>query len=171
MERSFPEEPSCTPVVADPTRRRFLSYCAGTLSTAIAAAIAAPLVGMFLAPLFVKRKELWLRLGSLSDVKADIPSKFTYSYVKMDGWFQKTVYGTAYVVQDRSGNRTVLSNICTHLGCGVRWDPDRNAFLCPCHNGVYAKDGSVISGPPPKPLPRLQHRLSGRDIEILIEEA
>lgn len=155
----------------DPTRRRFLSVCAGTLSTIVAAAIAAPLAGMFLAPLFVKRKELWIQLGSLKDVKPDVPSKFTYSYVKMDGWFEKTVYGSAYVVADGLGGRIVLSNICSHLGCGVRWDLDKKAFLCPCHNGVFGRDGRVVSGPPPKPLAKLKSRVINDHIEILIEEA
>jgi len=125
---------------------------------------------MFLAPLFVARKEIWLPIGKVSDAKIGIPTKFTYSYVKMDGWFEKTVYGTAYVVLQNGGNRIVLSNICTHLGCGVRWDPDRKAFLCPCHNGVFSVDGKVISGPPPKPLARMKSRISDGRIEILIQE-
>lgn len=157
--------------VDDAGRRRFLSYWAGTLSALIAAALAAPLIGMFLGPLFVKRNEQWLTLGRLSDAKPDAPTKFTYSYVKMDGWFEKTVYGTAYVVLQPSGGLLVLSNICTHLGCGVRWDPGRSAFVCPCHNGVYSREGSVVSGPPPRPLTRFKSRTSGGLVEILMEEA
>ncbi|MBI2843556.1 MAG: Rieske (2Fe-2S) protein [Armatimonadetes bacterium] len=157
--------------VEDPSRRRMLSWFAGTLSTLVGAAIAAPLAGMFLAPLFVKRKELWLPLGAVAEVSEDAPTKFTYSYVKTDGWFEKTVYGTAYAVIDKPGSFMVLSNICSHLGCGVRWDTDRDAFLCPCHNGVFARDGSVKSGPPPKPLTRMKSRVADGRIEIMIEEA
>lgn len=157
--------------VEDPGRRRFLSFWAGTISAAIAAALAAPLIGMFLGPLFVKRKVQWLKLGKLSEVKPSVPTKFTYSYVKMDGWFEKTVYGTVYVVRQPSDALIVLSNICTHLGCGVRWDLERSAFTCPCHNGVFSREGSVVSGPPPKPLNRFESRTSGDSIEILIEEA
>ncbi len=41
---------------------------------------------------------------------------------------------------------------CTHFGCTVAWMPARNAYVCPCHDGVYAPDGHVIYGPPPAPL-------------------
>lgn len=154
----------------DPGRRRFLSFCAGAISTVVAGALGLPLIGMFLAPLFVERKKIWLPLGKVSDVKTGIPTRFTYSYVKMDGWFEKTVYGSAYVVLGEDGNRIVLSNLCTHLGCGVRWDPGRKAFLCPCHDGVFARDGRVLSGPPPKPLARFESRVAAGRIEILLQE-
>jgi menaquinol-cytochrome c reductase iron-sulfur subunit len=156
--------------VQSQSRRRFLSFAAGAISTIIAGLIAVPLVGMFLGPLFTRRRELWLELGPLADAKPDQPTKFTYSYQKVDGWFTKTVYGTAYIV--KGGNEFyALSNICTHLGCGVRWDPQRESFLCPCHGGVFNQSGNVISGPPPKPLSRFQTRLAGGRIQILIPEA
>lgn len=45
-----------------------------------------------------------------------------------------------------------FSAICTHLACVVRWDPQTRQIRCPCHAGFFAPDGSVISGPPPRPL-------------------
>jgi menaquinol-cytochrome c reductase iron-sulfur subunit len=155
--------------VRDESRRKFLSAAAGLISVAIAGLLGIPLVGMFFGPLLTRKKELWLDLGAVSDVKPDRPTKFTYSYVKMDGWFEKTVYGTAYIVTTKAG-AIALSNICTHLGCGVRWDTDREAFICPCHNGVYDKNGNVVSGPPPRPLNHLQTRIAGSRIQILIPE-
>ena len=157
------------PRVAAESRRRFLSLAAGAISTLIAALIGIPLVGMFFGPLLTRRKDLWLDLGAVSDVRTDRPTKFTYSYVKMDGWFEKTVYGTAYVVAGGSG-MIAISNICTHLGCGVRWDTGRGAFVCPCHNGVFDRNGAVVSGPPPRPLNRLETRVAKGRIQILIPE-
>ena len=135
----------------------------------VAALIAIPLVGMFLGPLFTRRKELWLELGAVADVKKDEPTKFTYSYVKVDGWFEKTVYGTVYVVGGDTG-LFALSNICTHLGCGVRWDPARKAFACPCHAAIFDMNGNVVSGPPPKPLERLRTSTEHGKIQILVPE-
>ena len=37
---------------------------------------------------------------------------------------------------------------CAHLGCPVRWFPQSQLFMCPCHGGVYYADGSRASGPP-----------------------
>ena len=43
-----------------------------------------------------------------------------------------------------------LSSICPHLGCKVHWESANNRFFCPCHNGVFDKDGIAVSGPPAK---------------------
>ena len=41
---------------------------------------------------------------------------------------------------------------CTHLGCTVRWEPQENRYVCPCHAGFYDAEGNPTSGPPPSPL-------------------
>ena len=45
-----------------------------------------------------------------------------------------------------------MSNHCAHLGCPVRWFPDRGELLCPCHGGIYDVNGGLIGGPPPQGL-------------------
>jgi len=48
-----------------------------------------------------------------------------------------------------------LSQSCTHLQCPVHFQADTKKMFCPCHNGFFsAEDGRVLSGPPPRPLPR-----------------
>ena len=59
-----------------------------------------------------------------------------------------------------------LSRVCTHLGCLVDYQKDRKRFLCPCHAGVYDLSGNVVSGPPPKPLPKFPLRVEGDSIII-----
>lgn len=51
-----------------------------------------------------------------------------------------------------------FSGRCTHLGCPVHLDEENEdaPFVCRCHSGRFAKDGSVLEGPPPRPLDRLQ---------------
>ncbi|HLV93875.1 MAG TPA: Rieske 2Fe-2S domain-containing protein [Candidatus Acidoferrales bacterium] len=57
------------------------------------------------------------------------------------------------------------SRICTHNSCPVFYHADENAFVCPCHNGVFSvTDGSVLQGPPPAPLPRILLKIRGTDI-------
>ena len=34
-------------------------------------------------------------------------------------------------------NFQVFAINCAHLGCPVRWFPQSNLFMCPCHGGVY----------------------------------
>ena len=63
---------------------------------------------------------------------------------------------TAYVAYSR---------ICTHNSCPVFYHPDQNVFECPCHNGMFSvTDGSVLQGPPPRPLPRILLKIRGNDI-------
>ena len=58
----------------------------------------------------------------------------------------------------RTGPDTFVaySQKCTHLSCAVYYTPGDNQFACPCHQGYFAiADGSVLQGPPRRPLPRV----------------
>jgi cytochrome b6-f complex iron-sulfur subunit len=59
-----------------------------------------------------------------------------------------------------------LSAICTHLGCIIEWHPEAGKFICPCHKGMYDLDGKVLSGPPPRPLEKLQ--VTQRDGQVYV---
>ena len=57
------------------------------------------------------------------------------------------------------------SQKCTHLSCAVYYEPEDQQLACPCHQGYFsAKDGSVLQGPPPRPLPRVALERRGRDL-------
>jgi Rieske Fe-S protein len=49
-----------------------------------------------------------------------------------------------------------FSQKCTHLGCVVFWVADDEEFHCPCHEGVFDLEGVPISGPPDRPLARIE---------------
>jgi|SRR5579864_6062606 len=49
-----------------------------------------------------------------------------------------------------------LSAVCTHLGCLSVWKPETGVIACPCHGSAFQRDGSVIAGPAPRPLPWLK---------------
>jgi Rieske Fe-S protein len=51
---------------------------------------------------------------------------------------------------------------CTHLLCPIVAEPGRGRFHCPCHNGNFdIETGRVLSGPPPRPLARIQLKVRG----------
>ncbi len=64
--------------------------------------------------------------------------------------------GGAKVVLARQGTGTsaedfvALSSVCPHLGCQVHWEPQNDRFFCPCHNGVFNRQGRALEGPPAK---------------------
>jgi len=59
-----------------------------------------------------------------------------------------------------------LSKVCTHLGCIVEYDKGKKRLLCPCHAGTFDLEGNVISGPPPRPLPKMPLKVEGENIVI-----
>jgi cytochrome b6-f complex iron-sulfur subunit len=52
-----------------------------------------------------------------------------------------------------------VSNICTHAGCGVRYDHVNKILTCPCHGSRYALSGAVLQGPATRPLAKYQTQL------------
>jgi nitrite reductase/ring-hydroxylating ferredoxin subunit len=73
----------------------------------------------------------------------------------------------------RTGDDTYVaySQKCTHLSCAVYYEKETNCIKCPCHQGYFAvADGSVISGPPPRPLPKVVlERNAGELIAVRME--
>jgi Rieske Fe-S protein len=58
------------------------------------------------------------------------------------------------VLRDPQGQLRAFDAKCTHEGCTVQYVPGEAGIWCACHNGRFDLDGRVLSGPPPRPLPR-----------------
>ncbi len=152
-------------------RRRFLSYLVGLAGLLLVGLVSVPMAALSLFPAFKRRKETWLDIGPLADVVLGDPTAFTYRYNNRDGYLDQLIRGTVYVVAENLQSFTVFSNICTHAGCAVRWEPDKQVFYCPCHNGMYNINGQVAAGPPPRPLDRFPYKVVGGRILIKIKGA
>ncbi len=74
-----------------------------------------------------------------------------------------------FVVRLKEGYK-VYSGVCTHLGCIIHWEEDKQRFYCPCHKGVFDKYGNVVSGPPPRPLDQFEVIVENRLVYIQVEE-
>jgi len=55
--------------------------------------------------------------------------------------------GKAAAFRDETGELSVFSATCTHLGCVVQWNGAEKSFDCPCHGSRFGCDGSVLTGP------------------------
>lgn len=133
-------------------RRRFLGICLGALATAGAAAAAWPVL-RFLSP----------RAGAGSAAKVTIPEK---ELPEGEAKFFEFAGASAVLIRKRDGDVAAYSAVCTHLGCIVQWQKDRQEFLCPCHAGRFSSAGEVLGGPPPKPLVRLPFTVAGGNITV-----
>ncbi len=57
------------------------------------------------------------------------------------------------------------SQKCTHLSCAVYYAKDSNRLECPCHQGFFSiADGSVLQGPPSRPLSRVVLETRGEEL-------
>ena len=156
------------------SRRGFVTGVTGILCGIIALIIGVPAIGYLISPALQKEEDSdeWVPLGPVEDLIEDKPTLFTFTRIKQVGWERSGFSYGVYVTKKPQGTYDVFSNICTHLSCRVSWKEDLNHFFCPCHDGHYAKDGTVISGPPPRPLDRFEHRIQDRVLKIhLIENS
>jgi cytochrome b6-f complex iron-sulfur subunit len=61
-----------------------------------------------------------------------------------------------------------VSDICTHAGCGVRYDHVNRIVSCPCHGSQYTLTGMVLRGPAVKPLAKYQTQLDANTNQLTI---
>jgi len=57
----------------------------------------------------------------------------------------------ALIINTRYGFRA-LEAICSHQGCLLKWDEEKQQIVCPCHGAIFDTKGNVLKGPPPRPL-------------------
>jgi Rieske Fe-S protein len=155
--------------MAPPEPRRLSRRQFGVLGTQVAGAVvtvllAVPIVGFLVSPLFRREPTTWQKVGDIAQVPDRAPTKFVVDFPE-GAWSSATVKQAVYVV--RIGDQLrVLSNVCSHMQCPVRWEDALHQFLCPCHGGLYDISGNNVGGPPPKPLPEYVHRLEGTTLYI-----
>ena len=109
----------------------------------------------------------WVRAGALADLKPNVPVPRVLAVSRQDGWYRERAREVVFLVWDGDKSVHALSATCTHLGCQVRWDDAATQFRCPCHGGVFGAQGNVISGPPPRPLDRVETRVDNGDAVLV----
>jgi menaquinol-cytochrome c reductase iron-sulfur subunit len=148
------------------SRRRFLEKLSITLAGFCAAIVGLPLVGFVIAPLFRKVPEQWVSLGKVSDFQIGKTVTVTVTDTSPLPWAGITAKNAVWLRRESDTTFIAFSANCTHLGCPVRWMEGAELFMCPCHGGVYYKDGNVAAGPPPRPLFRYDVRIKNGEVKM-----
>jgi hypothetical protein len=146
----------------EPSRRWLLVKVGLIFNGIVGAILAVPIVRYLLSPITRDRKpgyESWLSLGGLEQFPTSQTRLATYRNPIVNAWDGQTADLPCWVRNLDGSNFQVFAINCAHLGCPVRWFPQSNLFMCPCHGGVYYADGSHAAGPPPRGLFQYQHKI------------
>lgn len=147
-------------------RRKFLTRLTLGLGAASMGSIIWSILGFVIAPVVRKNGDAWREVGAVEDFTVGSTTVVTFQDASTVAWAGDAGRSAAWLRRDSSDSFTCFSVNCTHLGCPVRWEEGSELFMCPCHGGVYYKDGAVAAGPPPKPLPRYQVRIKNGKVQV-----
>lgn len=141
-------------------REMFQQWGVWTVGGIFSFLLGAPLVGYFGSVLFKKEAEQWARVCSLDEIGTDTPKEFTVSFKRTNAP-QSYEEVRAVLVIRKGADILAFTNVCTHMGCSVRWLDWRQQILCPCHGGMYDRWGNLAGGPPAHSLPLYVSRIEG----------
>ena len=149
-------------------RRTFLGWFLGIGTVSVAGLLSVPLVRFALDPLTrVATETEWSDLGPASDFsETSAPQKRTINITQTDGWRKVVSEKSVYVVKKSTGEVAVLTAVCPHLGCSVKYNEAGNQFKCPCHNGEFTVAGKLTSGPPPRDMDELESKVEDGHLKV-----
>jgi cytochrome b6-f complex iron-sulfur subunit len=104
---------------------------------------AAAVAALFLYPLFRFTGHRIPPKPRLVEVPAPLPLSGVYT-------------GHDFLLFSTPEGATAVSRICTHLGCRVNYQQDKQYIECPCHQSRFTPDGTRITGPAEKNLPTFE---------------
>jgi menaquinol-cytochrome c reductase iron-sulfur subunit len=151
------------------SRRMMLVRVSLLLNGVVAAMLALPIVRYLLSPIVRERKpgyDSWLSLGQTAQFPAGQTRLATYRNPHPNSWDGDTADIACWVRNIDGSKFQVFAINCAHLGCPVRWFPQSNLFMCPCHGGAYYQDGSRASGPPERGLFEYSYRIEAGQLFI-----
>lgn len=63
------------------------------------------------------------------------------------------------------GDIVAYSTMCTHMGCGVSYDPGSRTFKCPCHYSIFDAElsGQMTCGQATENLPQIVLEYNAKD--------
>jgi len=108
----------------------------------------------------------WISLGRADDFPTGETRLALFTSPFARPWDGMTDRTACYVRRESANTFQVFAVNCAHLGCPVRWFPQSQLFMCPCHGGVYYADGSRASGPPERGLFTYPWKLVSGELHI-----
>ena len=148
-------------------KRRFFRLFLVTTGTFLGAVVGIPagIVALHPSRRRSTTEQAWQAVGPLRDFPEGRMTRSIVSVPRVD-WSQSLREKGIFVLRKDANEIVVFSRNCTDLGCPITWDPGSEWFFCPCHGGIFSKDGEPKAGPPKEPLYRYATRVRGGVLEI-----
>jgi Rieske Fe-S protein len=123
------------------TRRKFTEILMGLVALFFAGGALASILKYLWPATVAKGESVEIKIANADEVPTGSVQKFMFN-------------GKASVLLHMPAGFRAFGSVCTHLGCIASWNPQDNLIVCPCHLGKFDPNtGTVVSGPPPSPLP------------------
>lgn len=144
------------------SRRQFLNYTLMGVGGFLVTATVTPMLRFAIDPALKAAEERdMISVGDISQFGTE-PKRVDFKVEIQDGWVDAVVPQSAWVTVE-NGEVLALSPICKHLGCAVSWNGSSDHpehYFCPCHDGLYYKDGVNVPNTPPRaPLDVYRHEV------------
>jgi nitrite reductase/ring-hydroxylating ferredoxin subunit len=141
------------------TRRQFTKFL--TLAS----------LGMFVGNLWILAKARFTKTHAFPIVEVAEIGEIPVSGMKL--FTYPTPLNRCILIRASEEEYVAYSQKCTHLSCAVYYSAKEDQIKCPCHQGFFSiKDGSVLQGPPPRPLPQITLERDGaRLLAVGIKES
>ena len=149
-------------------RRSFLGALFAMSAAAVSALLAIPLLRFSTYPLRRSATQAdWSDVGPVEEFASLAePTAKTITLQRRDAWQTTSSQTAVYVLPSKTGQFRILSPICPHLGCSVRWEGGQDKFICPCHSGSFTANGERIAGPPPRSMDTLESKVEGGMLKV-----
>jgi nitrite reductase/ring-hydroxylating ferredoxin subunit len=147
-------------------RRAFLWRTGLLLNALLLTLFALPVIGYLLAPIRRSIFLKWISLGSVSAFPENQTRLARYKNPFRKPWDGNTADIPCWVRHLTGDSFQIFSTNCSHLGCPVRWFPESELFMCPCHGGTFHMDGARAAGPPPRGLYEYPYKVENGELWI-----
>ncbi|MBI1814827.1 MAG: Rieske (2Fe-2S) protein [Deltaproteobacteria bacterium] len=118
------------------SRRSFFAQMLAAIGLLLSYGLLGGYAVAYLFPARVRRKARLLFIGR----RVDFAAGSTRTFVDAKG--------RTLLLRPSGDSIEAFDTRCPHLGCKVHWEPDKDRFFCPCHHGVFNRDGVATAGPP-----------------------
>jgi nitrite reductase/ring-hydroxylating ferredoxin subunit len=120
-------------------------------------------LGMFVGNLWILVRSLFYKTPSYPEQAVAKLEEIPVGEVKLFAY--PTEEDRCILVRTAQNKYVAYSQKCTHLSCAVYYSRASKCLECPCHNGFFSiEDGTVLQGPPSRPLPRVVLETRGEQL-------